>query len=292
MNNKEKTEKEKLEEIARQTRIEVVQMIGKSGFGHIGGSMSIVELLTVLYFCEMNIDPKNPQWEDRDRFVLSKGHSCLSLYAILAQKGYFPEEVLSTLDRVDSILQCHPDMKICPGIDMSTGALGQGISAAVGIALGAKLKGKNFRTYSIVGDGESAEGQVWEAAMCASKFKLDNLVVIIDYNKLTLSGKTCEVMPLEPLCDKWASFGWHVIQIDGHSFTQIIDALNEAKSVKEKPKAIIANTIKGKGISFYENQVKSHSVTMTLEQVESALKELHCPQKEIEVALAQIKEKK
>ena len=165
-------------------------MIGKSGWGHIGGSMSIVELLTVLYFCEMNIDPKNPQWEDRDRFVLSKGHSCLSLYAILAQKGYFSEEILSTLDTVDSILQCHPDMKICPGIDMSTGALGQGISTAVGIALGAKLKGKNFRTYSIVGDGESAEGQVWEAAMCASKFKLDNLVAIIDYNKLTLSGKT------------------------------------------------------------------------------------------------------
>ena len=283
--------KEKLEEIARQTRIKVVQMIGKSGFGHIGGSMSIVELLTVLYFCEMNIDPKNIKWEDRDRFVLSKGHSCLSLYAILAQKGYFSEEVLSTLDTVDSILQCHPDMKICPGIDMSTGALGQGISAAVGIAIGAKLKGKNFRTYSIVGDGESAEGQVWEAAMCASKFKLDNLTVILDYNKLTLSGKVTEVMPLEPFCDKWVSFGWHVIGIDGHSFNQIIDALNEAKNVKKKPTAIIANTIKGKGISFYENQVKSHAVTMTIEQVESALKELRCSQEEIEITLTQMKEK-
>jgi len=284
-------EKEKLEEIARQTRIKVVQMIGKSGFGHIGGSMSIVELLTVLYFCEMNINPKNPQWEDRDRFVLSKGHSCLSLYSILAQKGYFSEEVLSTLDTVDSNLQCHPDMKICPGIDMSTGALGQGISAAAGIALGAKLKGKNFRTYSIVGDGESAEGQVWEAAMCASKFKLDNLTVILDYNKLTLSGKVAEVMPLEPFCDKWVSFGWHVIGIDGHSFSQIIDALNEAKNVKKKPTAIIANTIKGKGISFYENQVKSHAVTMTIEQVESALKELRCSQEEIEITLTQMKEK-
>ena len=283
--------KERLEDIANQTRIMVVQMIGKSGWGHIGGSMSIVELLTVLYFCEMNIDPKNPQWEDRDRFVLSKGHSCLSLYAILAQKGYFSEEILSTLDTVDSILQCHPDMKICPGIDMSTGALGQGISTAVGIALGAKLKGKNFRTYSIVGDGESAEGQVWEAAMCASKFKLDNLVAIIDYNKLTLSGKTCEVMPLEPFCDKWASFGWHVIQIeDGHSFTQIMDALNEAKTAEDKPTVIIANTIKGKGISFYENQVKSHTVTMTVEQVESALKELNCPQEEIEITSKQMKE--
>ena len=283
--------KERLEDIANQTRIMVVQMIGKSGWGHIGGSMSIVELLTVLYFCEMNIDPKNPQWEDRDRFVLSKGHSCLSLYAILAQKGYFSEEILSTLDTVDSILQCHPDMKICPGIDMSTGALGQGISTAVGIALGAKLKGKNFRTYSIVGDGESAEGQVWEAAMCASKFKLDNLVAMIDYNKLTLSGKTCEVMPLEPFCDKWASFGWHVIQIeDGHSFTQIMDALNEAKTTEDKPTVIIANTIKGKGISFYENQVKSHTVTMTVEQVESALKELNCPQEEIEITSKQMKE--
>ena len=283
--------KERLEDIANQTRIMVVQMIGKSGWGHIGGSMSIVELLTVLYFCEMNIDPKNPQWEDRDRFVLSKGHSCLSLYAILAQKGYFSEEILSTFDTVDSILQCHPDMKICPGIDMSTGALGQGISTAVGIALGAKLKGKNFRTYSIVGDGESAEGQVWEAAMCASKFKLDNLVAMIDYNKLTLSGKTCEVMPLEPFCDKWASFGWHVIQIeDGHSFTQIMDALNEAKTTEDKPTVIIANTIKGKGISFYENQVKSHTVTMTVEQVESALKELNCPQEEIEITSKQMKE--
>jgi transketolase len=288
--NNEIIKKEKLEEIVRQTRIKVVQMIGKSGFGHIGGSMSIVELLTVLYFCEMNIDPKNPQWEDRDRFVLSKGHSCLSLYAILTQKGYFFEEVLSTLDTVDSILQCHPDMKICPGIDMSTGALGQGISAAVGIAIGAKLKGKKFRTYSIVGDGELAEGQVWEAAMSAYKFKLDNLVVIIDYNKLTLSGKTCEVMPLEPLYDKWTSFGWHVIKIDGHSFAQIMDALNEAKNIKRKPTAIIANTIKGKGISFYENQVKSHSVTMSVEQVESALKELSCPQEEIEIILTQMKE--
>jgi len=284
-------DKEKLKEIARQTRIKVVQMIGKSGFGHIGGSMSIVELLTVLYFCEMNIDSKSPQWEDRDRFVLSKGHSCISLYAILAQKGYFSNEVLSTLDTVDSILQCHPDMKICPGIDMSTGCLGQGISAAVGMALGAKLKSKTFRVYSIIGDGESAEGQVWEAAMCASKFKLDNLVAIIDYNKLTLSGKTCEVMPLEPFCDKWASFGWYVIQIDdGHSFTQIIDALNEAKNIKKKPTAIIVNTIKGKGISFYENQVKSHAVTMTFEQVESALKELRCPQEEIEITLTQMKE--
>ena len=290
MINKEKVEKEKLEEMARQIRIKVVQMIGKSGFGHIGGSMSIVELLTVLYFCEMNIDPKNPQWEDRDRFVLSKGHSCPSLYAILTQKGYFPEEVLSTLDTVDSILQCHPDMKICPGIDMSTGALGQGISAAVGIALGAKLKGKKFRTYSIVGDGELAEGQVWEAAMSAYKFKLDNLVVILDYNKLTLSGKVPEIMPIEPLYDKWISFGWHVIQINGHSFTQIIDALNEAKSIKEKPTAIIANTIKGKGISFYENQVKSHALTMTPEQVEKALKELHCPPEEIEITLKQMKE--
>jgi len=283
-------DKERLEEIARQTRIKVVQMIGKSGFGHIGGSMSIVELLTVLYFYEMNIDPKNPQWEERDRFVLSKGHSCISLYAILAQKGYFSNEVLSTLDTVDSILQCHPDMKICPGIDMNTGCLGQGISAAVGIALGAKLKDKNFRTYSIVGDGESAEGQVWEAAMCASKFKLDNLLGILDYNKLTLSGRVTEVAPLEPICDKWVSFGWHVIQINGHSFTEIINALNEAKNIKGKPTVIIANTIKGKGISFYENQVKSHAVIMTPEQVEKALQELHCPQNEIKVTLAQMKE--
>ncbi|HHF98385.1 MAG TPA: transketolase, partial [Candidatus Aerophobetes bacterium] len=221
----------KLEEIARRLRVKVVKMIGKSGFGHAGGSMSIAELLTCLYFYEMRYDPKNPAWEERDRFVLSKGHAAPIFYAVLSEAGFIPEDILLTIHHPDSPLQCHPDMRLCPGVEVSTGALGQGLSIAVGMALGAKMRKKSFRVYTLMGDGEIQEGQVWEAAMSASKFKLDNLVGIVDYNKLELSGRVEEVMPLEPLYEKWISFGWHVIEINGHSFTQIMNALNMAKNI-------------------------------------------------------------
>jgi len=280
----------KLEEIARRLRVKVVKMIGKSGFGHAGGSMSIAELLTCLYFYEMRYDPKNPAWEERDRFVLSKGHAAPIFYAVLSEAGFIPEDILLTIHHPDSPLQCHPDMRLCPGVEVSTGALGQGLSIAVGMALGAKMRKKSFRVYTLMGDGEIQEGQVWEAAMSASKFKLDNLVGIVDYNKLELSGRVEEVMPLEPLYEKWISFGWHVIEINGHSFTQIMNALNMAKNIKEKPTLIIAHTVKGCGVSFMEDKVEWHAVSMTEEQVENALRELGCSQGEIEATLLQMKE--
>jgi len=280
----------KLEEIAKRLRVKVVKMIGKSGFGHAGGSMSIAELLTCLYFYEMRYDPKNPAWEERDRFVLSKGHAAPIFYAVLSEAGFIPEDILLTIHHPDSPLQCHPDMRLCPGVEVSTGALGQGLSIAVGMALGAKMRKKSFRVYTLMGDGEIQEGQVWEAAMSASKFKLDNLVGIVDYNKLELSGRVEEVMPLEPLYEKWISFGWHVIEINGHSFTQIMNALNMAKNIKEKPTLIIAHTVKGCGVSFMEDKVEWHAVSMTEEQVENALRELGCSQGEIEATLLQMKE--
>jgi transketolase len=279
-----------LEQIARRTRINVVKMIAKSGIGHLGGSVSIAEILAVLYFHELRIDPKNPEWEDRDRFVLSKGHACPALYATFAEVGYISKEVLPTLHQIDSILQMHPERGLCPGIEMSTGALGQGLSAAVGMALGAKIKGKDFRVYALLGCGECNEGQVWEAAMSASKFDLDNLVAIIDYNKLALSGRTQEVMPLEPLYDKWVAFGWHVIEANGHSVTQIINALAEAKKIEGKPTFIIAHTVKGRDITFVEDTWPSHSVQMTPEQVEGSLRGLGCSREEVTTFLAQMKE--
>jgi transketolase len=282
----------KLEQIAHRTRINVVKMIAKSGIGHLGGSVSIAEILAVLYFHELRIDPKNPEWEDRDRFVLSKGHGCPALYATFAEVGYISKDVLPTLHQIDSILQMHPERGLCPGIEMSTGALGQGLSAAVGMALGAKIKEKDFRVYALLGCGECNEGQIWEAAMSASKFELDNLVAIIDYNKFALSGRTQEVMPLEPLYDKWVAFGWHVIEANGHSVTQLINALEEAKEVKGKPTFIIAHTVKGRNISYVEDTWPSHSVQMTTEQVEGTLEELGCSNEEIKTTLAQMKEKK
>ncbi|MHC4259631.1 MAG: transketolase [Planctomycetota bacterium] len=282
----------KLEQIAHSTRINVVKMIAKSGIGHLGGSVSIAEILAVLYFHELRIDPKNPEWEDRDRFVLSKGHGCPALYATFAEVGYISKDVLPTLHQIDSILQMHPERGLCPGIEMSTGALGQGLSAAVGMALGAKIKEKDFRVYALLGCGECNEGQIWEAAMSASKFELDNLVAIIDYNKFALSGRTQEVMPLEPLYDKWVAFGWHVIEANGHSVTQLINALEEAKEVKGKPTFIIAHTVKGRNISYVEDTWPSHSVQMTTEQVAGTLEELGCSKEEIKTTLAQMKEKK
>jgi len=288
--NKKIEEQKKLEEIANRLRVKVVKMIGKSGFGHAGGSMSIAEILTVLYFYEMRIDPQDPTWEERDRFVLSKGHAAPVFYAVLSERGFIPEDTLSSIHQVDSLLQCHPDMRLCPGVEISTGALGQGLSVAVGMALGAKVKGKTFRVYALLGDGECQEGQIWEAAMSASKYKLDNLVAIVDYNKLELSGRISEVMPLEPFHDKWASFGWHVVEINGHSFNQIMNALDEAKRIKEKPSLIVAHTVKGCGVSFMEDRVEWHAVSMSSQQVKEALKELGCSQEEIQLTLSEMKE--
>ncbi|WP_251670437.1 MULTISPECIES: transketolase [unclassified Sporosarcina] len=261
--------------LARKNVIETVHF---AGAGHVGGPMSAIDLMTYLYFEEMNIDPEQPKDPDRDRFVLSKGHSAIGLYAVLAQRGYLPEEELKTFDSLNSRLQAHPDMKTLPGLDMSTGSLGQGISAAVGIALGGKLQEKTFRTYCIVGDGESQEGQVWEAADIASKYQLDNLVGILDYNKLQQFGWNGESgareIPVENPHKRWEAFGWHVITIDGHNFSDMEAAFNEAKEIKGKPTMIIANTVKGKGISFMENAYLWHSRIPTDDELANALEEL------------------
>lgn len=242
--------------------------------GHPGGSLSAADIMTYLYFKEMNVKPEQPKWEDRDRFVLSKGHCCPSLYAILALKGYFKWDELKVLRHVGAMLQGHPDMKGTPGIDMSTGSLGQGISAACGMALAAKLDNKDYRVYTLLGDGEVEEGQVWEAAMFASHQNLDNLVVIVDQNGLQIDGPVEEIAGIEPLDKKFESFGFEVIKIDGHNFEEIKSALDKAKTVKGKPTAILAKTIKGKGVSFMENQVGWHGTAPNKEQYEQATAEL------------------
>lgn len=242
--------------------------------GHPGGSLSIADILAVLYGEEMNVDPANPSWADRDRFVLSKGHCAPALYAALAEKGFFSPDELPTLRHIDSRLQGHPDMKGIPGVDMSTGSLGQGISAACGMALSAKLEGKNYRVYTIVGDGESEEGQVWEAAMFASHYKLDNLCLFLDFNGLQIDGPVTEVMNCTPHDTKFEAFGWNVIKIDAHNYDQIKAALSEAKATKGKPTAIIATSIKGKGVSFMEGKAEWHGKAPTAEEFEKAMAEL------------------
>lgn len=242
--------------------------------GHPGGSLSAADIFTYLYFREMNVNPKNPDMDDRDRFVLSKGHCCPSLYAVLALKGYFDWDELKSLRHVGAMLQGHPDMKGTPGIDMSSGSLGQGISAACGMALSAKLDKKDYRVYTVLGDGECEEGQVWEALMFASHNKLDNLVVIVDQNGLQIDGTVEEVAGIEPLDKKFESFGFEVAKIDGHSFDEIADALNKAKNTKGKPFAILMKTVKGKGVSFMENQVGWHGKACNDEEFKIAVKEL------------------
>ncbi|MBO5884018.1 MAG: transketolase [Clostridia bacterium] len=270
----EQSKLNRLKEIATQVRINIVDEVHAASSGHPGGSLSIADIITYLYFEEMNVDPKNPKWEDRDRFVLSKGHTAPALYAILAEKGYFKREDLLTFRRVDSYLQGHPDMKGTPGVDMTSGSLGLGISAACGMALTAKINNKDYRTYTIVGDGESEEGQVWEAAMFAAHYKLDNLCVILDLNKLQIDGPIAEVMNPMPHDKKFEAFGFHVITINGHDFDEIAAALAEARTVKGKPTVIIANTIKGKGVSFMENQVGWHGSAPNDEQHATAVAEL------------------
>ena len=266
--------KKELAKIACNVRMGIIEGTFNAKSGHPGGSLSITEILTYLYFKEMNIDATEPMKADRDRFVLSKGHAAPALYSVMAQKGYFPIEELKTLRKVDSRLQGHPSMNYLPGIDISSGSLGQGISAACGMALGAKLKGDAFRVYTILGDGEIEEGQVWEAAMYAAAKKLDNLVAFVDNNNLQIDGSVEEVNSPYPIPEKFAAFGWNVIEIDAHNFDEIEAALENAKATKDKPTAIIAKSVKGKGVSFMENQVSWHGAAPNAEQYEIAMAEL------------------
>ena len=263
-----------LKEIARNIRKDIVSMIHTSKSGHPGGSLSSVEILTALYFDEMNIDINNCKMEDRDRFVLSKGHAAPVLYATLAHKGYFDREELKGLRKINRMLQGHPDMKGTPGVEMSTGSLGQGFSVACGMAMASKLDNAPWRVYTLLGDGEVQEGIVWEAAMSASHYKLDNIVAFLDYNGLQIDGKTEEVMNIGPIVDKFKSFGWNVIEIDGHDFDQIFAALDMAKETVGKPTIIIAKTIKGKGVSFMENQAMWHGLAPSDSDLEKALLDL------------------
>ena len=266
---------DKLYQKATKLRKLVLQMIHQAGSGHPGGSLSALDIITVLYFYEMRIDSKNPNWENRDRFVLSKGHACPALYAALAEKGFFPKKDLFSLRKINSRLQGHPDMLTTPGVEMSTGSLGQGFSAAIGMALAGKYVGKNFRVYVLLGDGELDEGEVWEGAMCASHYELDNLVAIIDYNGLQSDNYNTETMNFEPLVEKWRAFNWYTLEIDGHNIPQIVNAFNRAKRLKRKPTVIVAHTIKGKGVSFMEDNPKWHgSLAPDDEQLKIALDEL------------------
>jgi len=255
-------------------RKHIIEQVFSSQSGHPGGSLSCADILTVLYFKEMRVDPKNPKWEDRDRFVLSKGHCSPALYAALAEKGFFPKEELVKFRNIESFLEGHPSMKYVPGVDMSTGSLGQGISTAVGMAIAGKLDNKDYNVYAILGDGEIQEGQVWEALMSAAHYKLDNLIAFLDHNGLQIDGKISEVMSPEPVDEKIKAFGWNVIVIDGHDFSQIIEAIDEAKKTKGKPTMIIAETVKGKGVSFMENQAGWHGSAPNKEQRDIAIAEL------------------
>ncbi|WP_125154000.1 transketolase [Clostridium rectalis] len=265
---------EELKSIAKQVRKDIVTMLTESHSGHPGGSLSAVEILVTLYFHEMNVNPENPKDLNRDRFVLSKGHAAPVLYSTLARKGFFNVEELNTLRKIGSILQGHPNMNEVPGVDMSTGSLGQGISAAVGMALAGKIDKKDYKVYALLGDGELEEGQVWEASMAAAHYGLDNLVAFVDHNGLQIDGECKNVMSPEPVSDKFRAFRWNVIDVDGHDFQQLIDALQEAKKVKNKPTVIVCKTIKGKGVSFMENEAGWHGTAPTLEQCEQALTEI------------------
>ena len=279
MNQSEKTV---LAKTANRVRIGILDGVFNAGCGHPGGSLSIAELLTYLYFKEMKVDPENPKWEDRDRFVLSKGHTAPALYATLAERGFFPVEELKTLRRIDSRLQGHPDMKGIPGVDMSTGSLGLGISAACGMALAGKTAGKDYRVYTILGDGESEEGQVWEAAMFAAHYHLDNLVAVVDWNGLQIDGTVEEVMNPTPHNLKFSAFGWNVISIDAHDFDQIEAAFAAARETKGKPTAIIAKSVKGKGVSYMENAVQWHGAAPKEDLYRVGLADLGLSPEEIE----------
>lgn len=268
------TKVEGLANIANDIRIEIIEQVYNANSGHPGGSLSCADILAVLYFNQMNIDPENPNAKGRDRFVLSKGHCAPALYATLARKGYFDKELLKGFRKVESNLQGHPDMKKVPGVDMSTGSLGQGLSAAVGMAIGSKMEHEGYRVYCLLGDGELEEGQVWEAAMSASKNKLDNLCAIVDYNTLQIDGNVEEVAGLIDIKEKFESFGFNVIEVNGHDIEALIHAFNSAKHQKDMPSVIIARTIKGKGVSFMEGKAEWHGKAPNQEQYEEAINEL------------------
>jgi transketolase len=275
-------EKKQLQITACKLRHSILDGVYSAKAGHPGGSLSAAEMFTYLYFKEMNIDPKDPRKADRDRFVLSKGHTAPGLYAALAHRGFFPVEDLPTLRHTGSYLQGHPNMNTVPGVDMSTGSLGQGLSAAVGMALGAKYQNKDFRVYSLLGDGEIQEGQIWEACMAAAHYKLDNLCVIVDNNGLQIDGNIADVMSPYPIVDKLAAFGFHVMAIDAHDFDQIEAAMNEAKTVKGQPSAIVMKSVKGKGVSFMENNAGWHGKAPNDEQYAQAKAELEAAIAELE----------
>jgi transketolase len=265
---------EELEAMAVTIRCDIIEMIATANAGHPGGSLSAADIVTALYFRVMRIDPTKLDWADRDRFILSKGHACPVWYAALAERGYFDRSHLNTLRQMNSILQGHPDMKRTPGIDMTAGSLGHGLSAGVGIALSGKLRKKDYHVWVVVGDGESQEGSVWEAAMASAKWKLDNLTAILDHNNLQNDDCVADEMPIEPVADKWRAFGWHVVEIDGHNMTEIVEALEGAKTFQAMPTIIIARTIKGKGVSFMENVVDWHGKAPCREEAEQALEEI------------------
>ncbi|MFC2001645.1 transketolase [Chloroflexota bacterium] len=265
---------EELKMVAKRLRRHIITMIGKAGSGHPGGSLSAVEIVTALYFRVLRHKPSDLRWPDRDRFILSKGHAAPLLYATLAECGYFPVDELSTLRKLDSRLQGHADRTATPGVEMSSGSLGQGLSFSIGVALAARLNSQDYRVHVLLGDGECNEGQVWEGAMAAAHFKLDNLVAIVDKNGLQIDGWNCDVMNLEPFNKKWQAFGWNVIEVDGHDLPQLLDAFKKAKLVKGQPTVIIAHTVKGKGVSFMENNADFHGKAPSAAEVEIALKGL------------------
>lgn len=276
----------RIKELKKQATIirkHVIEAVYSAKSGHPGGSLSSADILTVLYFDVMRVDVNNPQWEDRDRFVLSKGHCSPVLYGTLAEKGFFPVEEIKKFRQADSFLEGHPSMRYVPGVDMSTGSLGQGISAAVGMALAGKLDKKDYYVYALLGDGEIQEGQVWEALMCAAHYKLDNLIAFLDYNGLQIDGKITEVMSPEPVADKFKAFGWNVIVIDAHDYKEIKEAIEEGKKTKGKPTMIVAKSIKGKGVSFMENEAGWHGSAPNAEQRDEAVAQLDEFLKKLEV---------
>jgi transketolase len=260
-----------LEQKAKTLRLNIVKMIGVGQKGHLGGSFSLADIVAVLYFYKMKHDPKKPDWPDRDRFLLSKGHAALVQYAALAEAGYFPKEEILNVKKLGAMLQGHPDIKSTPGVEANTGSLGQGLSIACGIAAGLRIDGKNSKVYCVLGDGEIAEGQVWEAAMGAAYYKLDNLTAILDRNRLQAMGPIVERYNTNPIIDKWKAFGWHVEEIDGHNIEEIVKTLDKLDNIKGQPKIIIANTIKGKGLAYAENNVSFHNGELTKEQYEQAV---------------------
>lgn len=282
------TDIEELKNMARIIRKGIIEQVYSANSGHPGGSLSIADILTVLYFNELNIDEKNPKWEDRDRMILSKGHCSPALYSCLANRGFFDKEELKKFRNINSRLQGHPDMNKVPGVDMTTGSLGQGLSVANGMAIAGKLNKKDYRVYCVLGDGEIEEGQIWEAAMASNKYKLDNLCVILDNNGLQIDGKVEEVKALDCLYSKWESFGFNVIPCDGHNIEMLIDSFEKARQTKEKPSIIIARTVKGKGVPFMENKAEWHGKAPSDEQYEKAMKALKLEEEKIEHNISEL----